>query len=206
MCWNCTGDTLYLQQLQQIVLVSHISNCKRLVTTTGRRSCHQTLVPQQHSKQIVTTPITGGACAVCDGSPPAAALVIRRGNRGPGAQSRFPLVGIIAAGWCNRVPAVAPASASSQSSVRSATCTIGKGGNSRAATRFIGKGGDSRAASVGHLGLPAFQDDAVGVEAPASQQRPWRCETARGWGRRGGSGCALDPAQRWRGVAAEQEL
>jgi hypothetical protein len=32
----------------------------------------------------------------------------------------------------------------------------------------IGKGSGGRAASVGHLGLPAFQDGVVGVEAPAS--------------------------------------
>jgi hypothetical protein len=66
--------------------------------------------------------------------------------------------------------------------MRAVTQTIDEGGDTRVATCFIGKGGDSRAASVEYLGLPAFQDDAVGVEVPTSQRRLRRCETAWGWG------------------------
>jgi hypothetical protein len=93
-----------------------------------------------------------------------------------------PLIGITVARSYSRVPVIAPASASPQPGVRAAMRTIGKGRGSRAVTRAIEKGGNSRAASVGHLGLPPFQDDAMGVEAPASLRRPRRCETTRGWG------------------------
>jgi hypothetical protein len=79
MCWNYTEDTLQLQLLQQIVLVSQISNYKHCnnivtvsqiwnykqsVTTPDSRSYNQTLAPQQHSKQSVTTLEIGGGGVV----------------------------------------------------------------------------------------------------------------------------------------------
>jgi hypothetical protein len=94
----------------------------------------------------------------------------------------LPFIDITVARSCSRVPVIAPASASSQPGVEAATRTIGKGGGSRAVTHAIEKGGNSRAASVGHLGLPPFQNDVMGVEAPASLRRPRRCKTTRGWG------------------------
>jgi hypothetical protein len=99
MCWNYTGDTLQLHLLQQIVLVSQISNYKHCnnivtvsqiwnykqsVTTPDSRSYNQTLAPQQHSKQSVTTLEIGGggSHAMGVGSLLAAALITERGSRG----------------------------------------------------------------------------------------------------------------------------
>jgi hypothetical protein len=87
----------YLQPLQQIVSVSQISNYKycnnivivsqiwnykQSVTIPDSRSCNQTLAPQQHSKQSVTTLGIGGRRIVGDGSPLAAVLIVGRGSTG----------------------------------------------------------------------------------------------------------------------------
>jgi hypothetical protein len=65
-----------------IVTVSQIWNYKQSVTTSDIRSCNQTLAPQQHSKQSVTTPVTEGTRVVGDGTLLPVALIFGRGSKG----------------------------------------------------------------------------------------------------------------------------